>query len=229
MSLKLLYVSGKRHRKGIRMKKYIVKKQSIILILALVAAAMLAGCQKSGETRRENSSPSTFAGTAKSAGQDNGTGSAGTGAEEEGEEGTGELTGASALEVRFGDDGAPFVMQMEDNATAAAIAGYVGTANWRLPIYHYDDYENWEVMQYYDIPSRYEIPSDPETVTAEKAGEVYYSEPNRIILFYQDGEVTGEYTKIGTIEDTEEFKEAVEGNPVLEGWGNKIVLINSME
>ena len=41
-------------------------------------------------------------------------------------------------------------------------------------------------MQYYDIPSHYEIPSEPEMVTAEKAGEVYYSEPNRIILFYQD-------------------------------------------
>lgn len=211
------------------MKKNIVRKQSIIFMLALAAAAMLAGCQKSDGTRRENSNPSTSAAITMSAGQNNGTGSAGTGAEEEGEEGTGELTGASALEVRFGDDGAPFIMQMEDNATAAAIAGYVGTANWRLPIYHYDDYENWEVMQYYDIPSRYEIPSDPETVTAEKAGEVYYSEPNRIILFYQDGEVTGEYTKIGMIEDTGEFREAVKSNPVLEGWGNKIVLINSME
>ena len=159
-----------------------------------------------------------------SAGRDNSTGNAGTKAEEAGEE----LTGALALEVRFGDDGVPFVMQMEDNATADAIAVYVGTANWRLPIYHYDDYENWEVMQYYDIPSHYEIPSEPEMVTAEKAGEVYYSEPNRIILFYQDGEVTGEYTKIGTIEDSGEFREAVESNPVLEGWGNKIVLISSL-
>ena len=171
-------------------------------MLALAAASMLAGCQKTDETRRENSNPSTSAGTTMSAGRDNSTGNAGT--------------------------KAPFVMQMEDNATADAIAGYVGTANWRLPIYHYDDYENWEVMQYYDIPSHYEIPSEPEMVTAEKAGEVYYSEPNRIILFYQDGEVTGEYTKIGTIEDTGEFREAVESNPVLEGWGNKIVLISSL-
>lgn len=201
------------------MKKNIVRKQSVIFMLALAAAAMLAGCQKSDGDRRENSSSSITSSTAMSAVQEN------DGTEEEGKA----LTGSSALEVRFGDDGAPFVMQMEDNAAAAAIAGYVGTASWRLPIYHYDDYENWEVMQYYDIPSRYEIPSDPETVTAEKAGEVYYSEPNRIILFYQDGEVTGEYTKIGTIEDTEEFREAVESNPVLEGWGNKIVRINSME
>ena len=121
------------------------------------------------------------------------------------------------------------VMILDDNPTAAAIAGYVGTASWRLPIYHYDDYENWEVMQYYDIPSRYEIPSGAETVTSEKAGEVYYSEPNRIILFYQDAEVTGEYTRVGTIEDSEAFRSAVEENPVLEGWGNKIVHIDSIK
>ena len=35
-----------------------------------------------------------------------------------------------------------------------------------------------------------------------------------------------EYTKIGTFEATEEFIAAVEENPVLEGWGNKIVQIS---
>ena len=83
-------------------------------------------------------------------------------------------------------------------------------------------------MQYYDIPSHYEIPSGQKWLPQKKRVRVYYSEPNRIILFYQDREVTGEYTKIGTIEDTGEFREAVESNPVLEGWGNKIVLISSL-
>jgi len=41
-------------------------------------------------------------------------------------------------------------------------------------------------MQFYDIPSKYEIPSDSKHITEEKAGEVYYSEPNRIVLFYKD-------------------------------------------
>ena len=41
--------------------------------------------------------------------------------------------------------------------------------------------------------------------------------------------MTGEYTKVGYFDDTEEFKAAVEENPVLEGWGNKIVLINSVK
>ena len=79
------------------------------------------------------------------------------------------------------------------------------------------------------VHSRYEIPSNPETVTEEAAGTVYYSEPNRIVLFYGDGEVTGEYTPVGYFDNTEEFRSAVENNPVLEGWGNKIVHISDGE
>ena len=133
------------------------------------------------------------------------------------------------LEVHFGDNGAPYTLQLEDNDTARAVAYHVGTSDWRLPIYDYDNFEGWEYMQYYDIPSRYEIPSGAETVTFVKAGDVYYSEPNRIILFYHDAEVTGEYTKVGTIDVTDEFVKAVEENPVLEGWSNKIVLISDGE
>lgn len=133
------------------------------------------------------------------------------------------------LEVCFGDGSEAFILHLYDNGTAAAIARHVGTENWRLPIYHYDDYDNWEVMQYYDIPSRYDIPSNPENITSEKAGEVYYSEPNRIVLFFGDAQVSGEYTKVGYFDNTEEFRAAVENNPVLEGWGNKVVLINSID
>lgn len=130
------------------------------------------------------------------------------------------------LNVTFGYGGKTFEMKMENNDTANAIVNYVGTADWNLPIYHYDDYDNWEVMQYYDIPKKYDIPDGSESVAAEKGGEVYYSHPNRIILFYHDADVTGEYTKIGTIEYTDEFVKAVEENPVLEGWGNKIVSVS---
>ena len=97
------------------------------------------------------------------------------------------------------------------------------------PFTHYGDYEGWEAFQYYDIPSRYEIPANAATVTEEKAGEVYYSEPNRIVLFYQDAEISGEYTLVGHFDVTDEFVSAVEDNPVLEGWGNKIVNISAGE
>ena len=137
----------------------------------------------------------------------------------------GEKSEAGTLKVGFGDRSNTFTLHLYDNDTAAAIARHVGTADWQLPIYHYDDYENWEVMQYYDVPSRYEIPPPAESVSSEKAGEVYYSEPNRIVLFYGDAQVSGEYTKVGYFDFTEEFKSAVENNPVVEGWGNKLVFI----
>ncbi|WP_125143409.1 cyclophilin-like fold protein [Clostridium transplantifaecale] len=201
------------------MKRKIGKKSSLVIILTVALTAALAGCGRSSErevTTTAATVPTSSITRDSSIDENNET------------DAPEYPAGADTLEIRFGDDGEPFVMNMLDNPTAAAIAGYVGTASWRLPIYHYDDYDDWEVMQYYDIPSRYEIPSGAETVTSEKAGEVYYSEPNRIILFYQDAEVTGEYTKVGDIEDSEAFRLAVENNPVLEGWGNKIVHIDSI-
>lgn len=126
---------------------------------------------------------------------------------------------ATELTVQFGDSGDSFVMHLEDNSTAAAIAGYVGTSDWRLPVYSYDESD---VM----VPSRYEIPDNSETVTEAHAGDVFYSDPNRIVLYYHDAEINEQYTRIGTFDATEEFVDAVENNPVLEGWGNQIVVIS---
>ena len=117
-------------------------------------------------------------------------------------------------------------MSLEDNTTAASIAQYVGSQDWRLPVYSYDESD---VMEYYDVPSRYEIPDNSETVTQAHAGDVYYSDPNRIVLYYRDAEINEEYTLIGTFESTEEFVSAVENNPVQEGWGNQLVLISTGE
>lgn len=186
------------------MKKFTLKGISLALMLVFVIS-VFAGCSSESESNNSQSLDVDD--------------------EDEPEMGT----SATELVVRFGDNGEPFVMHLYDNDTARAIARHVGTADWRLPIYNYEGYENWEVMQYYDIPSRYEIPSNPETVTEEAAGTVYYSEPNRIVLFYGDAEVTGEYTPVGYFDNTEDFRSAVEDNPVLEGWGNKIVQISDGE
>lgn len=191
--------------------------------LIMLSAALLAGCGQEEGQGSEGTGQST---TDTAAGTHAGTETT-TENESEGGNSVGSQTtsGVTELEVRFGDDGAPFMMKLEDNETAAAIARYVGTSDWRLPIYERDEDADYDVMQYYDVSSRYDIPSNPETVTSEKAGEVYYSDPNRIVLFYHDAEITGEYTKIGTFDATDDFVTAVEENPVLEGWGNKIVQI----
>ncbi len=215
-------------------------KKTALLISVCAFAILLTGCSGSGgnqseNNRNENSSIITedqnndASNISEESTNLNGAANDDTNSGSEENSNSNPDVSATELEVCFGDDGAPFILHLYDNDTAAAIAKHVGTADWRLPIYHYDDFENWEVMQYYDIPSRYEIPSAPETITSEKAGEVYYSEPNRIILFYGDAEVSSEYTKVGYFDFTEELKQAVENNPVLEGWGNKIVLISSKD
>ncbi len=95
--------------------------------------------------------------------------------------------------------GSPLSCTWRTTPPAAAIAGYVGTSDWRLPVYSYDESD---VMEYYDVPSRYEIPDNSVAVTQAHAGEVYYSDPNRIVLYYHDAEINEEYTLIGTFDAT---------------------------
>ena len=213
-----------------------VKKGMKMMAVAALLAVLLAGCgQSNAEEGRdtiadaggaEATETQRLEDTAKTAeNTDNAEEISGTENQSGGDQ-TAE-SGSAQLEVRFGDNGEAFMMTLLDNETAAAIARYVGTSDWRLPIYERDDDVDYSVLQYYDIPSRYDIPSDnPETVTEAKAGDVFYSDPNRIVLFYHDAEISAEYTKIGTFDATEEFVTAVEENPVLEGWGNKIIQIS---
>ncbi len=220
-------------RREFMMKKKLFQKYGRILVVAGMTAVMLTACsqeraqntRQTQETTSIDSSQEIESGNSIS---DNSTESL-TGQDSNLEavnHESGELETVGELTVRFGDNGEDFVMYLYDNDTAAAIARHVGTEEWRLPIYHYDDYDGWEYMQYYDIPSRYEIPSEPEKVTMAKAGEVYYSDPNRIILFYHDAEISESYTKVGYFEASETFISSVENNPVLEGWGNKTVYIS---
>ena len=186
-----------------------MQKNVIVFILSILLILTLPAC--SGK-KTDNTSAAASIGSSTGTSQPANVGTPNT---------------VTQLTVRFGDGGDSFTLYLEDNDTAEAIARHVGTADWRLPIYHFDDYEGWESFQYYDIPSWYEIPSNAEAVTSETAGQVYYSDPNRIILFYQDAEISGEYTLVGHFDPTEEFVTAVEENPVLEGWGNKIVNISA--
>jgi len=138
---------------------------------------------------------------------------------------TAEPTRQAALSVKFGYDGEQFVMAVEDNATTKFLMQYLGTESLNLPIYHDGEYEGYES---YEIPSHYKIPDNAKAVTSVKAGEVYYAD-NQILLYYEDANISGEYTKIGTIENTNGLKKAVEENPTLEGWGNKIISLQAIK
>ena len=193
-----------------------MKKQLIGIVgLLLTFSIAMTGCSSSsGSTESSSSEDSNRVSSSQTASQSSE------------EDDNVPSSNATELTVQFGDSGDSFVMHLEDNSTVAAIAGYVGTTEWRLPVYSYDESD---VMEYYDIPSRYEIPDNSETVTEAHAGDVFYSDPNRIVLYYHDAEINEQYTRIGTFDATEEFVDAVENNPVLEGWGNQIVVISDGE
>lgn len=203
------------------MKRNLGKRNAGMALLLAAALVMMTGCGGAG-----TKDPDRTADTEVSSR----TGGGASGASMADDASSGETKAAGQeLEVCFGDEGTPFTLKLNDSDTAAAIARHVGTADWRLPIYEDDEDADYDVMQYYDIPDSYEIPPAPEKVTSVKAGEAYYSDPNRIVLFYQDAKVEEEYTPIGSFDATDEFVAAVRDNPVLEGWGNKIVLLRSKE
>ncbi len=204
-------------------KKIVGNKITVMLSLFLFVAVMLSGCGKSDNQEKQNMDNAAGISQESSISDENSVESMDT--QDEKTDAAAKNSGTE-LEVRFGDEGSPFMLQLNGSDTAAAIARHVGTSDWRLPIYEDDEDVDYDVMQYYDIPSSYEIPSAPEKVTSVKAGEVYYSDSNRIVLFYQDAEIPEEeYTPVGHFDATDEFVEAVKDNPVLEGWGNKIILI----
>lgn len=192
------------------MKKMMKSKGMVFMSLFLLTAVVLSGCGESGEKEKQNTG-STADVTQESLASDGNT----IDSTDEQNKTADDVskTSAGELEVCFGDKGNPFMLKLNDNDTAAAIARHVGTSDWRLPIYEDDEDADYDVMQYYDIPSSYEIPSNPEKVTSVKAGEVYYSDPNRIVLFYQDAEISEEYTPVGHFDATDEFVEAVKNNP----------------
>ena len=131
------------------------------------------------------------------------------------------------VEVVFGQWSESYTLHMYDNDTAVELYRNITDTGRQLPVYDFDNYEGWEYFQYYDIPSRYSIPAgDQQLIEKETAGELYYSAPNRIILFYQDAEIPMTMTKIGYFDNTQEFRDAVAGNKPLEYWGNLLFLIH---
>lgn len=137
--------------------------------------------------------------------------------------------GMPGMTMQFGYDGPIYTVELEDNDTAATLADYAARGEYNLPIYTYEDYENEDVLQFYDIPSRYEIPDDAQHYTEEKAGELYYSYPNRVILFYQDAQIEGDYTKVGTLTTTEGLVDAVRNNEPLENWNCLVIPVRVTE
>ena len=133
------------------------------MLMALLLVSM-AAC--SSENDSPNTGQSASAGNGQSTPNDNDSQtSESNGAENE-------SPVATEMYVSFGDAGEEFTLHLYENETAAAIARHVGTDDWRLAIYHYEDYEKWGVMEDYDIPRRYENSSNSGSGASLQAGTV---------------------------------------------------------
>ena len=135
------------------------------------------------------------------------------------------------LEIQLGYNGNVYRLNLYDNVTAQELYRDLGDRHYNLPIYHYNDFEQADVIQYYDLPTRYSYTvGDTVEVKEAKAGELYYSDPNRIILVYRDTTLEGEYVPIGMvdIEDPEEFARGMENSAVLDDWDCKVVPVHRL-
>lgn len=189
-----------------------MSKKNIIIILVIVLVAILAGVSIIGVNKNKN--------------LEGNDGNILDGYDSNYESDDVFEGGIPKVEIGFGYSGKKFTATMENNETATQLVRNITSSGRNLPIYNYDNFDGYEYYQYYDVPSSYKISSDPVKVTSEKAGEIYYSKPNRIMLFYKDAEIEGNFVLIGHIDNTSGLARAVEDNPTLEGWGNKIISIN---
>lgn len=132
----------------------------------------------------------------------------------------------ATCQVQFGDESDVYTVHLLDNDTAVALYRAIPESGLNLPIYTFDGYEGWEVMTFYDIPSRFDIPAEPVRYETQQSGQLYYSAPNRLMLFYGDAEMPGDYVLVGYIEDSEAFRADVANNQPLEFWGNKLIMVS---
>ena len=195
----------------------------LVAAMACCMTLVLCSCGSNPENQSQQT-PTTAADTsaARSAGADlAGSFDASTGAQS-----IASVDDMPNAEVRFGTNGESFTYIPEKNDSALFLMRNITSAGRNLPIYTYEGYEGDDVMQYYDVPARFDAPSNPTRITSEKAGEVYLSDPNRIMLFFEDANMEGKFTYIGAIADVSGLADAVRNNPTVPGYSNKIISVS---
>lgn len=208
-----------------------MKKQltGFLIIGALTLA--LTACQSGAQGRTQSSTQNSGPGITTAVSSEGTETSAGSGSEPS-VPGTYSDTYKELMtvSVQMGDDHPVHVAHIYDNDTAVELARNIGSGGKRLPVYNYDDFEGSDRMILYDIPSYHEIPdSETVAVTSVKAGEIYYSHPNRVNLYLEDMEVQGDFTPIGYLEDVEGLVEEYSTSRVLENYDCKVIPVYYMD
>lgn len=156
------------------------KKAMGKVFLAILFVTVLTGCSTQEEAdTNENTSPNTRSVSARSS------------------------TEQEIANVEISVNNVTYTVIMEDTPTGRALVSRLPSTSMRLPA----SYDRDGVLKYYDMPN--EVVSDPEEITTVSAGELLLDGNDRLLLFYQDTEAVGTYTRVGRIENSEGLAEAV--------------------
>lgn len=202
------------------------KRTKIASILCAAAVLFSVGCASSSNSSTTATVPSSTASTVASA-SSTAASMAQAGSE---------TASADVLEelphiyLRLGESSSrpSYEIELVDNEVSVRFVSILQEMTRIIPLYTFDGSENTAVLQFYDIPNRYDVPDgEPQLVTSEKAGEVYYSS-GRVMIFYKDAALEGNFVYIGKTLTTEGLEDAVNSNP-LDEWDNRRVTIGIME
>lgn len=122
---------------------------------------------------------------------------------------TGNNSDQAIANVLINVNDAEFTIQMNDTATGRALVSMIPSTSMRLPT----SYEQDGVLKYYDMAR--EVVSDPEELSSVSAGELLLDGNDRLLLYYEDTELNGSYTRVGRIEDATGLAEALGDSDVV--------------
>lgn len=174
------------------MKNNSFKKSSLALCAVLLTAALLAGCSNTSASESNGTSNPVSVSTPSAAAE---------------QPASVPVTSDSAtealpnLQVTFND--AEYTMVYYPSTTAEYLVNQIPSLSMLMP----PSYDMDGLYKYYDMPRP--APANEEEITSVSAGEVLMDGTDRLILYYQDAEITGSYTRVGYFTDTTGLAEAL--------------------
>lgn len=102
-----------------------------------------------------------------------------------------------------------FTIQMNDTPTGRSLVSMIPSSSMRLPT----SYDRDGILKYYDMAR--EVESDPEEISSVSAGELLLDGNDRLLLYYKDTDLSGEYTRVGKIENADNLADVLGNEDVI--------------
>lgn len=163
------------------MKKNIFKKISVVISLLVTISIMFISCSSNTNDVSQNESEVVINSSTDSESSNN----------------------YLRLGIGIGTNGPVYNATIYNNDTGKYLLSQITGNTMLLP----SSYDQDGVLKYYDMPRN--APTNPEEIEDVKAGEILLDGGDRLLLFYEDTNYSGNFTKVGYIEDVSGFASSV--------------------